>query len=34
VQGNLAKKTVVRTLKMKDGREDTLTKTLEKKFEL
>lgn len=34
VQGNLAKKTVVRTLKMKDGREEPLTKVLEKKFEL
>ena len=34
VQGNLAKKTVVRTLKMKDGTEKILDKTLEKKFEL
>ena len=34
VQGNLAKKTVVRTLKMKDGSEQTLNKTVERKFEL
>lgn len=34
VQGNLAKKTVVRTLMMKDGTEQTLDKTLERKFEL
>jgi len=34
VQGNLAKKTIVRTLKMKDGTEKVLNKTLEKRFEL
>ena len=34
VQGNLAKKSVVRTLKMKDGTEQTLDKTIERKFEL
>lgn len=34
VQGNLAKKTVVRTLKMKDGTEKVITKTLERKFTL
>lgn len=34
VQGNLAKKTTVRTLKMKDGTERVLDKTLERKFEL
>jgi hypothetical protein len=30
----MAKKTVVRTLKMKDGSEKVLDKTLEKRFEL
>lgn len=34
VQGNIAKKTTVRTLKLKDGKEETLEKTMEKKFEL
>ena len=34
MQGNLAKKTIVRTLKMKDGTEKVLNKTLEKRFEL
>ncbi len=34
VQGNMAKKTTVRTLKMKDGTERVLDKTLERKFEL
>lgn len=34
VQGNMAKKTTVRTLKMKDGTEKVLDKTLERKFEL
>ena len=34
VQGNLAKKTTIRTLKLKDGKEETLEKTMEKKFEL
>ena len=34
VQGNLAKKTIVRTLKMKDGTEKVLNKTLELPFPL
>ena len=34
VQGSLAKKSVVRKLKMKDGTEKVLEKTLEKRFEL
>ena len=34
VQGNMAKKTTIRTLKLKDGKEETLEKTMEKKFEL
>lgn len=34
VQGNIAKKTTIRTLKLKDGTEKTLEKTLDKKFEL
>ncbi len=34
VQGNMAKKTTVRTLKLKDGTEKVLTKTLERKFDL
>lgn len=34
VQGNQATKTTVRTLKMKDGTEQVLNKTLEKKFEI
>jgi len=34
VQGNIAKKTTVRTLKLKDGTEKVLEQTQEKKFEL
>ncbi len=34
VQGNLAKKTSVRTCKMKDGTEKVLDKTMEKMLEL
>ncbi len=34
VQGNLAKKTTVRVLKLKDGTEKSLEKTLERRFEL
>jgi len=30
----MAKKTTIRTLKLKDGKEETLEKTMEKKFEL
>lgn len=34
VQGNLAKKTTVRTMKMKDGTEKVLDKTMQKTLEL
>ena len=34
VQGNIAKKTTIRTLKMKDGSEKNLEQTAERKFEL
>lgn len=34
VQGNVAKKTTIRTLKMKDGSEKNLEQTAERKFEL
>jgi hypothetical protein len=34
VQGNLAKKTTVRTMKMKDGTEKVLDKTMQKMLEL
>jgi len=34
VQGNVAKKTTIRTLKLKDGTEKVLEQTQEKKFEL
>jgi hypothetical protein len=34
VQGNLAKKTTIRTLKLKDGTEKILDKVIERVFEL